>query len=134
MLVHSFIERLFYFPDVQICAVLAASNRINYITRLCLGVLPLGWTSFCLIVVGRFKINLDLMFIEDPPEFLRYSHDIKNDNVLKFFRGLSVRSGSFRESDNGPVWVATDLKCSPDVLLFLLLPLFLCGHDHSPVA
>ena len=44
---------------------------------------------------------------------------------------FSVCSGSFRDYVKGPVWVTTGCKCSPDVLLFLLLPLFLCGCGLS---
>ena len=50
--------------------------------------------------------------------------DRGNDNVVTFScLLLSVCSGSFRGSDKGLVWVGKGFKCSPDMLLFLLLPL-----------
>ena len=71
-------------------------------------------------------------FIKDPPEFLRNSPNIRNDDVVTFFRLLpSVRSGSFRGFDNDPVWVTTGFKCSPNVPLFILRPFCLCGHGVS---
>ena len=74
--------------------------------------------------VGRLKVNWDLMFIEDSPESLRWSCDTRNDDFVTFSRlFLSVCSGSFRGFDKGSVWVATGFK----LLLFLLLPLWLCG-------
>ena len=122
VLCHSFMERLFCLPSVQICAVLAALNSINYITLL----MPQR--------VSRFEVNRDTMFIKDPPEILRRSCDIGIDDAFKFFRLLhSVCPGFFRGFDKGPVWVATGFKFSTDVVLFLLLPLCLCGYGLSPV-
>lgn len=47
--------------------------------------------------VRRFKVNQDLMFIEDPSEFLRCSRNIGNDDVVTFSHLLlSVCSGAFR--------------------------------------
>ena len=72
--------------------------------------------------------------IEDTPEFFRFSCDIRNDNVVAFNRLLlSDCSGSFSGYDKDQVCVATGFKCTPDVLLFLLLPLCLCGHGLSPM-
>ena len=79
--------------------------------------------------VGRFEVNQDMMFIKDPPEFLRYSRDVGIDDVVMVsLHLLSVCSGSFGK---GSVWVATGFKCSLDVLLFLLFTLGLSGHDLS---
>ena len=65
-----------------------------------------------------------MVFIEDPSAFLRYSHNIRNDNAVTVFHlFISVCSRSFRGFDKGPVRVATGFKCSPDVFLFLFLPL-----------
>ena len=38
--------------------------------------------------VGRFKVNQDMMFIEDPPESLRCSCNIRNNDVVEFSRLL----------------------------------------------
>ena len=66
------------------------------------------------------------MFIKDPPESLRCSCNISNDNVVTFScLLLSVCSESFGGSDKCAVWEATGFKFSPNVLLFLLLPLCL---------
>ena len=63
-----------------------------------------------------------MMFNNDPPEFLRCPRDIENDDVVTFsLLLLYVCSCCFSGFDEGPIWVATDFKCSPDVLLFLLL-------------
>ena len=50
-------------------------------------------------LVGKLEVNWDMMCMEDPPEFLRCSHDIRNDDIVTYSR------------------------LSPDVLLFLLFPL-----------
>ena len=82
--------------------------------------------------VSRFGVNQDMMFTKDPPEFLRSSYAIGNDDVVTFSCLLfSVCCGSFSGFDKGPVLVATSFKCSPDVHLFLLLPLWLGGHGLS---
>ena len=36
--------------------------------------------------VGRIKVKKDMMFIDDPPEFLRCSRDIRNDDLVSFLR------------------------------------------------
>ena len=59
-------ERLYCHPSIQICAVLAA--LINCIT-LFMGDFRIN--KFLPRCDGRFKVNKDMMFIEDPPEFLR---------------------------------------------------------------
>ena len=65
-------------------------------------------------------------------DVLLWSCDIENDDVVTVsLLLLSVCLGSFRGFDKGPGWVATGFKCSSDVLLFLLLPLFLSGHGLS---
>ena len=64
----------------------------------------------------------------NPPKFLNCSCTIRNDNVVFCHLLISVCSGSFSSFDKGPIWVATGFKCSPDVFLFLLLPLWLSGH------
>ena len=112
MLCHLFMERLHFLPIIQICAFLATLNSINYITL------------FMPQCVGRFNVTWDMIFIKDLPEFLRCSCAIGNDDVVTFsLLLLSVCSGSYTSFDKGPVWIATDFECSPDVLLFLLLPL-----------
>ena len=84
--------------------------------------------------VANFKMNRGLMLMEDPFEFLTCSWNIRNDDAATFSHLLlSVSSGSFTGLDKGPVWVATCLRSSPDVLLFLLLPLCLCGSGLSPM-
>ena len=69
-----------------------------------------------------FEVNWNMMFIKDPPEFLKYPHDVRNDNVVAFFFLLvSVGSRSFGSFDKGPAWVATGFKRYRDKLLFLLV-------------
>lgn len=51
---------------------------MNYITLP--GCFVLKMDKFPPRLVGRF----DVMFIEDPPEFLRYSREIGNDDVVHF--------------------------------------------------
>ena len=110
-------ERLFCLSNVQICAVPAASNSINYITLL----MP-GWCfvlrvdKFLPQCVVRFKMNCDMMFIVDPPECLRCSCSIENEDVVRFSCLLvSACSGSFSGFDKGPILVAIGFKCSPDL-------------------
>ena len=43
--------------------------------------------------VGMFKGNGDMMFIKDPPEFLRCSCDIGNDDVVTFSHVTKVQFG-----------------------------------------
>ena len=68
VLCHSLMERLFCLPNVQICAVLAALNIINYITLFMPACFVLRMDKFLPQCVGRFKVNQDMMFIEGPPE------------------------------------------------------------------
>ena len=63
-------ERLFCLPNVQICAVWAALNNINYITLFMPVCCVLWMDRFLYQCVGKFKVNWDAMFIEDPPEFV----------------------------------------------------------------
>ena len=70
-----------------------------------------------------------MMLIEDSPEFLRCSFNIRIDDAETFSHLLlSVCSGSSIGFHKGPVWVATGTKCSPVELLLLV---FLCGHGLS---
>ena len=125
----TFVERMFCLTSVQMCTVLSALMSINYIILFMPGCFVLRMDNFLPQCVGRFEVNQDMIFIEDPPEFLRCN--IRTDDVTFFRLLLSVCSGSFRGFDKGPVLVTTGFKCSPDVLLFLLLPLCLCGHGLS---
>ena len=89
-------ERLFCLPSVQICAVLAALNSINYITLCMPGCFVLRMDQFLPHYVRGCKVNRDMMFIEVPPEFLRCSCNRGIDDVVMFSRLLlSVCSGSF---------------------------------------
>ena len=73
---------------------------------------------------GGFEVNQDMLFIKDPPEFLRCACDIRNYDNVTFSRLLiSVCSGSLSYFDKGSVWIVTHSKCSPEVLLFHQLPL-----------
>ena len=130
VLCHPFIERLFCLPIVQICAELAALNSMNYIALFMSGCFlsedEQVFASSC-----WFEVNQDMMSIKDPPEFLRCSCDIRNDDAVVFFP-LSALDILY-SFDKGPVWVATGFKCSSYVLLFLLLPLGLSGHILGPM-
>ena len=84
--------------------------------------------------VGKFEVNWDMMSFKDPAEFLRCSHDIANGDVVTFSRLHSpFCSGSFRGFDKVPVLVTTGFKCSPDVLLFVLLPICLSRNSPCPL-
>lgn len=70
MLCPSFMEKLIYLPNVQICAGLTALNIIiKYITLFMPGCFVLRMDNFLTQSVAGFEVNRD-MFIEDPPEFL----------------------------------------------------------------
>ena len=125
MLGHASVERLFCFSYRQFSTVLVALYRIDHVAKLVLWCLVLRVNQFLSKSVGWLKIYWDIMFGEDPPEFLRYSRDVRNDNTLSFLAVLFF-SGVvflFRGFDEGPVGVATGLQGSPDVILFLLLAL-----------
>ena len=65
-------------PGVEIYAALAALNSMNYIILFMPGCFVLRVDKFLPQHVGRFEVNWDVMFIEDPPEFLNYSLSIRN--------------------------------------------------------
>ena len=46
------------------------------------GWLVLRMDKFLFQRVGRFKVNMDMTLTKDPPEFLRYSLNIRNDGVV----------------------------------------------------
>ena len=57
-------------PIVQICTILAALNRVSYITLFMPGSFVPRMDKFLPVLVGRFKMNWDMMFIKDPQMFL----------------------------------------------------------------
>ena len=112
-------ERLFLLLSVLICAGLASLNRIYYITLFMLGVLSLGW-SFCLsVLVGLMWTGM--MFTEDPPEFLRCSCDIRNDNAIMFVSSSLPALDLLKVLTKVQLGLPKSFKGSPDVLLSLLL-------------
>ena len=134
MLCHALVEWLFCFTNVQVCAFLAALNCIHYITLLVPGCFVLRVDKLPSQCVARFEMHRDVVFVENPPEFLRYSCDIRNDDVVPFLcLFLSVCSGSFGDFGKGPVGVAAGFKRFPDVFLFLGLPHCPGGHVFSPM-
>ena len=76
MLCHLFMETLFCLPNVQIWAVRAALNSINYITLFMPECFVLGMDKFLPQCVGRFKVNRDIMFREN-------MYNIYNKNNVK---------------------------------------------------
>ena len=94
----------------------------------CLRCFVFGMDKFCLsMLVGLLGYNVYWRSSWVFQMFLRHWFD----NVVKVTHFLqSVCSGAF---DKSPVWIATGFKCSPDMRLFLLLPLSLSGHGLSPM-
>ena len=80
--------------------------------------------------VGRFEVNQDMVYISNLYEFLRYSYSL-GMTMLGFPVSLSLSALDLFELWKGPVWVATGLKWSPDVLLFFPLPLCHFGHEQQ---
>ena len=114
-------ERLFCLPNVQICADPAALNTINYITLFMPECSVLRKDSS--LRVSRFKVNQDMMFVEDPPEFGEMLPDIRKDDVVMFSRLLLlVCYGTLSSFDKGLVWVATGFKCSMMCLCYFCFP------------
>ena len=69
LLCYSIMKKLFYIPNVHICAGLATLNIIKFITLFLPGCFILRMDNFLTQPVARFEVNRD-MFIEHPLEFL----------------------------------------------------------------
>ena len=77
-------EQLSCLPSVQICFVLAVLHNINYITLFMPECFVLRMDKF--LPQRGFEVNQDMMFIVDPPEFLRCS----SDEIVTFSRLLWI--------------------------------------------
>ena len=95
---------------------------------LCLSVLSLAGASFCFRVLRGLN---DVVFVENPPEFLRYSCNVRNDTVNNccFLLCLFCNSLWFWW---GPVLVTTCFMCFLDIFLVPSLPICHCGYILSP--
>ena len=84
----------------------------------------------CHSFMESFEEKRDMMFIKDPPEFLRCSCDIGNDDVVMFScLLLSVCYGSFSSFYKSQVRVATNFKSLLMCFMFRLLTLWPSGHS-----
>ena len=93
VLCHSFMERLFCLPTEHICAVLAALNSINDITLFIPGCFVLRMDKPLPHCAGRFKVNRDMVFIIDFPEFLRFPwHRIPTDTPTQSLKACQLPS------------------------------------------